>query len=246
VLAPARGWTRPSGHALRLSAGGVLPFRVTLIGRAVDDVAVVVVALREAARRGIGLLDGPPPLAGADRRRAPLALLRIETEGEAPQVVYDASTDRFSPPLSPAMPKGELPSLDTMQIEFTTPVRLKLGGRLANAIDPPSLALALARRANTLAILYGDGEAVVDEKLAVAAAETLAVELAELRLVHVRRYSARQGARMEWPGLMGRLRWKGDRLDEIWPLLRFGELVQVGKGTALGFGCYRLSVTAAS
>jgi len=65
--------------------------------------------------------------------------------------------------------------------------------------------------------------------------------VADLRRVHVTRYSARQRQRMTWPGLMGRVAWHGPALPAIWPLLRFGEQVQVGKGTALGFGRYRLA-----
>ena len=60
----------------------------------------------------------------------------------------------------------------------------------------------------------------------------------ETRLVHVRRYSARQGRAMEWPGVIGRLRWRGPAVKELWPLLRFGEMVQIGKGATLGFGRY--------
>ena len=56
--------------------------------------------------------------------------------------------------------------------------------------------------------------------------------------MHVRRYSARQGRAMEWPGVIGRLRWRGPAVKELWPLLRFGEMVQIGKGATLGFGRY--------
>jgi len=65
-------------------------------------------------------------------------------------------------------------------------------------------------------------------------------ESIETRLVHVRRYSARQRAKMEWPGVIGTLVWRGSVLHELWPLLRFGELVQLGKGAALGFSRYVL------
>jgi len=65
----------------------------------------------------------------------------------------------------------------------------------------------------------------------------------ETRLVHVRRYSVRQGQKMDWPGVIGHFRWWGSSaLHELWPLLRYGELVQIGKGTALGFGRYALAV----
>jgi hypothetical protein len=59
------------------------------------------------------------------------------------------------------------------------------------------------------------------------------------RLVHVRRFSSRQGQKMDLPGVIGHFWWRGgSALDGLWPLLRFGELVQVGKGAALGFGRY--------
>src|SRR5262249_45016624 len=104
---------------------------------------------------------------------------------------------------------------------------------------PADLALALARRANALAALYGVGGEPADEAAVERTAEELEVEDFATRLVHVRRYSARQGQKMDLPGAIGHFRWRGGAaLEGLWPLLRFGELVQVGKGAALGFGRY--------
>src|SRR5690606_2944812 len=123
-------------------------------------------------------------------------------------------------------------------LSFVSPLRLKTAGRVASRISAPALVGALARRANALSILYGSGRSAVDEEAVSAVAERLTVDDSGLRLVHVRRYSSRQRARMEWPGLVGPLVLRGRRLPELWPLVQFGEQAQVGKGTALGFGRY--------
>lgn len=40
--------------------------------------------------------------------------------------------------------------------------------------------------------------------------------------------------------MAGLMRWRGAIPRQLWLLLRFNEAVQVGKGTAPGFGRYRL------
>lgn len=69
---------------------------------------------------------------------------------------------------------------------------------------------------------------------------TSALPASEVGRVSVRCYSIWQKRRMEWPGLMGKMVWRGPTLAALWPLLRFGEAVQIGKATTLGFGRYRL------
>lgn len=93
---------------------------------------------------------------------------------------------------------------------------------------------------NALNLLHGCGQPAVDETAVADLAAGIAVEETGLRRVHITRYSARQRQRMQWPGLMGPMRWRGGALQDLWPLLRFGELVQVGKGAALGFGRYQI------
>jgi hypothetical protein len=100
-------------------------------------------------------------------------------------------------------------------------------------------AVTLARRANALAALHGNGSSAVDESEVESIARKIESECPETRLVHVRRYSARQGRKMEWPGVIGSLRWRGAPAA-LWPLLKFGEAVQIGKGATLGFGRYEV------
>jgi hypothetical protein len=234
VLSPEPGWTRGSGHPFRLDAGVDVPLRLTLIGPAINDLAVVVVALQGVARRGLGVPENASASEEHPRRRTPLTLATVASS-DGRHIVYDGSSDTYHG-ASGAVAADDNPAAEIVEIELVTPLRLKESGRLADTVTPALFFRTLARRANALSLLYGSGSPAVDETEVDAQAASLVVEEATLRRVHVRRYSARQRQRMQWPGLMGRLRWRGPGLVPLWPLLRFGEYIQVGKGTALGFG----------
>ena len=250
VLAPDAGWTRSSGKPFRLKANTDIPFRITLIGRAIDDVAVMVVALQTMSRRGLGIpLSLATGTTERNKRRAsaeaggtaksyrPALRLACVSTTDGAHAVYDGASDAYTP--SPQPPSDVVDAAERATFELVTPLRLKHSGRFANTLAPVEFFCALARRANALGVLHGSGLAVNETEVAGQAAEIRA-EHAALRLVHVTRYSATQRQRMQWPGLMGRLRWHGAGLPALWPLLRFGELVQVGKGATLGFGRYQV------
>jgi CRISPR/Cas system endoribonuclease Cas6 (RAMP superfamily) len=61
----------------------------------------------------------------------------------------------------------------------------------------------------------------------------------QTRFQRASRYSSRQGRRVPLEGVVGRIVYQGDALDELVPLLALGEALHVGKGTALGMGRYR-------
>ncbi|MCK6556854.1 CRISPR system precrRNA processing endoribonuclease RAMP protein Cas6 [Candidatus Binatia bacterium] len=245
VVGPEPGWTRPSGHPVRLDADAEIPVRLTLVGRAIDELPIVVVALQRLARRGLGL-PAEEPADPAERMARPALRLARVTTADGSHVVYDGATDTYEAPIvAPAGSAGAEEPPQAAVIEFITPLRLKRDGKLIDTVPPPVFIATLARRANALSVLFGSGTPAVDEAECERLATGIAVAAAELRRVHVTRYSARQRQRMSWPGLMGSVHWRGPALRTLWPLLRFGEQVQVGKGTALGFGRYRLGMAAA-
>lgn len=245
VVGPEPGWTRPSGNPFHLDAGAEIPVRLTLVGRAVDELPIVVVALQRLATRGLGL-PADEPENPADRGPRPALRLARVTAADSPHVVYDGATDTYEAPLcAPASGAGDDEPPEAAAIEFVTPLRLKHDGKLIDTVPPAVFLTTLARRANALSVLFGSGTPAVDEAECERLAAGIAVVADELRRVHVTRYSARQRQRMSWPGLMGRLHWRGPALRTLRPLLRFGEQVQIGKGTALGFGRYRLGMAAA-
>ncbi|MGH7856945.1 MAG: CRISPR system precrRNA processing endoribonuclease RAMP protein Cas6, partial [Candidatus Binatia bacterium] len=230
AVAPEPGWTRPSGKPVEVKTGEMIPLHVVLIGRAIAYLPAVLQALCGSAERGFGVAERA--------RRARLSLDIVATQDGSHKVYERGHGYLGAPPLENASESSA--GGDAVTLEIVTPIRLKEDGRLSGTITPRLFFRTLARRANALSILFGNGRAAVDEDETDAQAREIKVVRASLRRVHVRRYSARQSRRMEWPGLMGRVEWKGEALASLWPLLSFGEAVQIGKGTALGFGRYRV------
>lgn len=237
VLAPE--WTLPSGHPRLIPEGAEIPFRITLIGRAIEDLPLLTVALRQMALGGIGKPRNPVADSARTSRYARAELARIISENGG-GTVYDAATELLSEaqPVTPDTLDHHDRDGSGVEISLLTPLRLKREGKFQGRPSPVDFALTLARRANALAALYGGGEHPIDEREVESIAQEIESEPPDTRLVHVRRYSARQGRKMDWPGVIGRLRWRGGPLAELWALLKFGEMVQIGKGATLGFGRY--------
>lgn len=214
ALAPER--FEKGQRPLVLEPGEPLAFRVAVIGeRAGGRTDELLDTLVTAFARGLGVELGRP----AERPRPPLRLVRWDEE---------------------IVPKFDLrePAPGTCRMQLLTPLRLSAGGRITSAPDGAVLRNGLVRRADALAQLYGGG-ALFPEVSAMALPALDLVD-ALLRVVDVGRYSSRQGRRMIWPGLIGELVLSGAGLAPLWPLLRFCEQVQLGKGTCFGFGWFRL------
>jgi hypothetical protein len=120
------------------------------------------------------------------------------------------------------------------EIELWTPLRLMSQGKVRSRFTPQDFVHGLVRRVQALSRIHGSGE-----ELPAPEETALDMECSDTRVVHVRRWSGRQKASMDLPGLVGRVVLRGD-LSGLWPWLALGEWVQVGKGTSMGFGRYRL------
>lgn len=151
-------------------------------------------------------------------------------------------------PLSPRSPwtpiefLGETPP-SSVRIEFLTPLRLKSRGHL---IGPAEFSLRewlvpLLWRLSDLSRHHGRGQGGLEPRLSEEAFASLHSDNQALRWRDWTRYSSRQDSLMQMGGLVGELTLSGDSLRPLWPLLRLGEMVHVGKATSMGLGRYRLS-----
>lgn len=239
VLAPERGWLRPSGRPIVLRQGELFPFRLTLIGKAQRELPALALALNYLAARGIGRALEGPPAAPSRPRRPPLAVARIIAQPRG-EPLYEDGRFTVAPARDLAWPIPPPEAhLREVTLDILTPMRLKRDGRILSRPSAQDFFSLLARRANLLAQLDRPGAKLpADEHTVAASAATLQTLEAKTRLVCVRRFSATQGRNMTWPGIVGRLRWAGRALTPLWPLLAWGEQAQLGKATALGFGRY--------
>jgi len=238
VLAPEPLTGVRAGGSWELAANTQIGVRVTLIGRAIAELPFVVIALQKAANRGIGIAtDGDFT---DESQRPGLELVSVATQDG--RLVYDGTCDHYQAIGPEPLPRSDPPR--AVEINFLTPLRLKVNGKVASRITASDLCTALARRANALSVLYGSGTPCIDERTIDESAANLH-GVARLSVQHVRRYSSRQRTRMEWPGLVGTMRLSGDALAAVWSLLVWGEQAQVGKATGFGFGRYALRAAGA-
>lgn len=127
VFAPER--FEPHAPYLRLCRGDAIDLRVVLIGPAALQRGLVVAALRDAARGGLGIDDTGGP------RRPALELAGVEVLG---------TQGGGTPPARASL-------------DLLTPLRLVREGHVSGRIDADLLWRTALRRADTLARLYGKG-----------------------------------------------------------------------------------------
>lgn len=220
----------PAWGARVLTAGETLTFHHVLIGRARQELPLIVLAWRRALARGVGAGEGTAEL------------LRVvhcgdgdETEVHRPEVGTIAEHVQHIALRTPS----DARLVDTT-LNILTPLRLQHNGQALPParLQPRTLLLALARRANLLAEFHAEGPLIDD----FAALSDAAASIEDERNVHWRdwkRYSSRQQRAMCLGGVVGTWRLQGT-LAPFTALLRLGQWLHVGKETAFGLGRYTL------
>lgn len=99
---------------------------------------------------------------------------------------------------------------------------------------------AVGRGASGLAGVHCGTPVHLDARALLAGTSEVRVVASDLRWHDWERYSARQQTRMALGGFVGRITFAGP-LGPWVPLLKLGEVLHVGKGTAFGLGKYRLN-----
>jgi hypothetical protein len=213
------------------TAGDSLDFNLLLFGRANDYLPYFVYAVEQMGRTGIG-----------QRVNGHRAVFQLTSVSAGEQVVYEAE-DRKLLAVSPSDLSwerfaAEHPPFQCREIyvRLETPLRLKFENRLQAELPFHVLVRALLRRVALLNRHFGNGEPDLDYKGLVAKAQQkIPTKESRLRWFDWKRYSNRQEQAMLMGGMTGEISYQGD-LEEFIPLIKFGELVHVGKATAFGLG----------
>lgn len=212
-----------------LEAGAGVGFGVRLFGRAIRAFPFLVVAVRRMAEAGLGA------------SRARFEMVRAVDGGPGGKVLYEG--DDLAPLAEPTMVEGVPGDRDgatRLALRFETPTRLVEDGRLLRKPGIEALVRSLAFRAATLAYFHA-GLDWDPTPLDQAASENSVREVAsDIVWTPLSRFSTRQDRKVPLEGFVGRVAYEGDALRTLWPLLRLGEILHVGKGTVFGLGRYRL------
>lgn len=212
-----------------VAAGEEFGFAMVLVGRALDQLPLIVYSLQWALSQGLTRA----------RTRGDLIDIEHEAPGGA-EPVWDADCGRVAAH-DAALTMPQFGACREVRIEIVTPLRLQDNGRPASgdALTPRRLVTALIRRAALLFEFHaglprlGAGA----HELALHA-ESLTGER-NLQWHDWTRYSSRQQREMTLGGLMGAWTLRGD-LGPLLPWLWLGQWLHAGKNTTMGMGRYRL------
>ena len=222
----------PDWGARQVGSGEAFAFHVVLIGRALRELPLIILAWRRALSRGVGSVDGTAEL------------LRVVHCGEAQE------TEIHRPEIGTIIPHAQETSFNmannadlerhAVTLHFITPLRLQRNGHALppEKLDARTLLMALVRRASLLAEFHAD-ETPVDDFSSLLAASAAVHDRKNLIWQDWTRYSSRQQQKMTLGGVIGEWTMSGP-LDEFMPFLRLGEWLHVGKEAAFGLGRYTL------
>jgi len=125
--------------------------------------------------------------------------------------------------------------ISSLKVEFLTPYRVKYKNSLASTFDFSILIRACLRRIAALEFFYAGKEPDIDYKGLVRRAKDVKVVSQDKKWLEITRYSFRQKTKMKFGGLVGYAVYCGD-LTEFYPILKYCEVVHVGKQSSFGFG----------
>lgn len=210
-----------------LHPGDTLSFHFTLIGRALQELPITILAWRRALARGIGSIRGTAELTN------------IELEHpEASLSVYNPEHGKITPHETrltcPPPPTG------TVGLHITTPLRLQNNGvpLKTQTVTERALLMALVRRLALISEFHGETTWQPDFNHLSELTNHISGQR-QLSWRDWQRYSSRQKQKMALGGLTGRWDLRGE-LAAFWPALWFGQWLHAGKNASFGLGCYRI------
>ena len=223
--------------------GDLFEFGVVLVGWARSFLPALVAAVCDAGGAGIGIGRGRFALAdvtafdGLGQETSIYSSARGELSADVPAIELGFAPD-------PEAPRA-------FDMELVTPVRIKHGGRLCDSPGFHVLFRSLLRRIVALEHFYGIPPDSVQPRVVqpshgeraalIAEAQKVQTVRSDLRWVDCKRYSSRQRRPMRLGGVLGRLRFSAVT-PGLWPYLRAGERVHLGKAATFGLGQYVLGV----
>ena len=220
----------------KFCSGEDMGLELVLIGKAADALPFFVFGFSEAGRRGLG------------RNFGKFRLLSVSLKnGKDSRPVYDGTQEKFvdwigsDDPWQPPQIEPSESNSGQIRLRFHTPLRIKNKGSLCAKFSFPLFFAALLRRLELLGTFYGDGFEIPDADLLLRRAERMEVVDDRTRWYDWKRFCRRQNYTMKIGGLTGPVVLKGDPAPFL-PLLRLGEMVNVGHGTSFGLGKFAAEI----
>ncbi len=137
--------------------------------------------------------------------------------------------------------KEKFPKNNNIVMTFLTPVRIQKNGKIQSHFDFYTVMSTLLRRYSSILFYHCGLELPIDAKAYLKNTEKAKVVDCSLRRYEWTRMSNRQGSVIDMDGMVGSITFSGVS-SEYMELLKLGEIMHIGKGTAFGLGSYRVDI----
>ncbi len=224
----------PADEPFLFRCGDFLTFHITLWHQVDTLLPYIIVAVQKTLEQRLG-----------QGLQAKLQKVFAETP-EGGTKVFDSdeglvSTKLPSVPIEQVMVPPSNP-VKSLTVQFITPTRIDLAGKLQNPITFLALMKSANERGRALFWAYEQREPDWDGKLLVQSAKNVNAVNGEQRWLDLQRFSRRQQERLKVGGIVGWTEFAGDDLSPFVPLLRLMEWVHVGKLSTMGLGQIALKI----
>jgi CRISPR/Cas system endoribonuclease Cas6 (RAMP superfamily) len=212
----------PGNGYRRVLRRTTFPFELILVKPALDLLPTITAAWRRAGEMGIG------------PRRVPFEVVRVEDVVSSR--VLNRGEQLVQSPRRVTLTGGErLPTPAVVLAETRTPLRILVHGDLVERPDKEVLFRAALRRLELLNHFYGDGrEPLFQPEVVLRHLEQVEYHCTT-RVRRFCRTSTRRRARISLDGVLGTFLFR-NLTPELYRLLRYAEVFNVGKSAALGMG----------
>lgn len=215
--------------------GDEITFGLTLIGRAIHYLPYFIYTFDELGKIGIG------------KGKAKYELKEVSCDGKK---IYNSDSKTLKPfkpsflPLNIENVIARKPDLnrddEAISLSFLTPTRILYNSHLTLDLEFHIFIRNLLRRLSLLYYFHCNGDpSEWDFKGVINMAKEIKIKEKNLRWYDWERYSGRQEARIKMGGSVGSITFEGN-IDPFMPLIKAGEVLHLGKGTAFGLGKYRI------
>jgi hypothetical protein len=214
----------------RIRSGELLTFSLVLVGRALEQLPLIVFAFQRAFRQGLG----------ERRSKAEIGDVALERPDGSWLSVWDAPAGRIiAHSLEPPVPPVAGNRVATLRI--STPLRLQHQGRPLgpSELKPRALLTAIMRRASLLFEMHAGISGMVTNPTELAQRAEALQDSRELRWHDWKRFSSRQQQEMSLGGVIGEWKLFGD-LGPLAYWLWLGQWLHAGKNATMGMGRYEV------
>lgn len=216
-------------------------FDLVLMGRGIDYLPYIVYSISRMAEKGFGL-----------RVRNSFRLCEVVCLDSLPVTsIYNSETEQLSSPdkfktLAELVAIRESliakSNIEKLTLNFLSPTRIRLGGKLQNNLSFSILVKNLFRRISLLSETHNkslwqqDIEATLSKL-----AEDVQITTNNLEWWDFERFSNRQRTSMKLGGFVGEIEYQLPAIAEFLPLLIAGEILHIGGSTSFGLGKYQIN-----